>query len=486
MIVAMSLKLVLLNAATMACASGSINNGTNMMLRGATSVLGQVVVNRTHLQSLGQIAVNPDDLQSCQINSPAQRLLEYSFEPDSDEPLFTRNKKKIFDFSSTGDCHMDPISMDSAQIEEIVAESVYDTASQISSNVGIDGSYGAYTAATSLSTENLNQRHVKTVRIDKRIKASKYRVTMTTPYPHQKLKPGWKNFLLSEPPEKIMRTMGSFFARQLDMGGVLQLTFVVEQHEGETKSSISADVDAKYLDVLSASAEGAVKRDTFKSNSMMTSKWNAWGGKGFSWLGLTNSNTDDIQKKWAASVDDSNLHAIKYQLRPLWELLDHADMNPNKAIELRSYMLQKWSADIANIPSHQYLPKPPKVIGRITIKQPSEERGWYDERSTSKPACDFITKSENGQKEGCWSVDELYCPDNTRCLKWGPHCYAGRIDLPAGVRVEMYKLYGWWWNDACAGTSWRSFEGKDSVDFWNYHERVCAFKFSLAEGYTCE
>merc|ERR1712048_408586 len=45
---------------------------------------------------------------------------------------------------------------------------------------------------------------------------------------------------------------------------------------------------------------------------------------------------------------------IKYSLRPIWELLDHAEMNPAKAKELQSFMLKEWKTVSDGIPDYPF------------------------------------------------------------------------------------------------------------------------------------
>ncbi len=70
------------------------------------------------------------------------------------------------------------------------------------------------------------------------------------------------------------------------------------------------------------------------------------------------------------------------------------------------------------------------------------------------------------------NLDEMICDDGEKCLKWGDHCYAGRISVPEGTTVHMYRGF-----DACSGdpTTVHS-----DTDFWNSDDRYCTFKFESA------
>jgi len=74
----------------------------------------------------------------------------------------------------------------------------------------------------------------------------------------------------------------------------------------------------------------------------------------------------------------------------------------------------------------------------------------------------------------------LRCPDGTKCLKWGEHCYAGRISLPEGVQATMYHTL------STCNDEKKVITGPVTLhSFWEYGNRMCAFKFSLLQGYSC-
>lgn len=58
------------------------------------------------------------------------------------------------------------------------------------------------------------------------------------------------------------------------------------------------------------------------------------------WLGLQSNNYDSIQGEWVQTITEENMYPVGVRLRPLWELLDHADMDPAQAEELKNYMMR--------------------------------------------------------------------------------------------------------------------------------------------------
>jgi hypothetical protein len=242
----------------------------------------------------------------------------------------------------------------------MTSESVSETAKNIQSKVGLEGSYGVFSAAAEVSTEFMSSSKVKKFRLDRMVEARKYIVSLDSPYPHRMLKPEIKEYLLSESPERIVDFIGQFFATRLTLGGVLQVTNLVEMTSSDTKNSMQTKVEAKYslIDSISASAEGSVTTSSFEENKNAYSKWQVLGGDPNIWLGLTkdDGNFQEIQKQWADSVSDKTLYPIDMKLAPIWTLLDHSEMNVNKARQLETYLKNKWSNDARGNPVWQPLP----------------------------------------------------------------------------------------------------------------------------------
>lgn len=65
------------------------------------------------------------------------------------------------------------------------------------------------------------------------------------------------------------------------------------------------------------------------------------GGATTKWLGLQAGNLNEIQSEWVKTITEDNMYPVGVRLRPSWELLDHADMDPRKAKELKDYMMSR-------------------------------------------------------------------------------------------------------------------------------------------------
>lgn len=197
-------------------------------------------------------------------------LLSYAFKPDSSEPLFVAPGQSIFQLTEDD---LNRARLGQVTSKKITSSSTSETANKFSAEVGIKGTYGAFSGSASISTSNMNQRHVKTFRIDQIIRAEEYTMTLLPVHPHKKLRPEVRDYLLNESPKRIVANIGSFFASQLSVGGVLQLSVVSEQTDSETATEISASFEAKYgngLSLIQGSASTTIQRQERNQCSSMS------------------------------------------------------------------------------------------------------------------------------------------------------------------------------------------------------------------------
>lgn len=100
----------------------------------------------------------------------------------------------------------------------------------------------------------------------------------------------------------------------------------------------------------------------------------------------------------------------------------------------------------------------------FVLMQPAEQKGSYISREKEYDNPEALAESNN-----CFNLDQVQCEDNTLCLKWGAHCYAGRADVPEGYKLERYSDW------ACRDYNGEVKAGKGQ-NFWDYNERSCSFK----------
>jgi len=117
---------------------------------------------------------------------------------------------------------------------------------------------------------------------------------------------------------------------------------------------MKASITAQYGigNSISGSAAGSVDEKTTNEDRSVSSRWRVLGGDSLVWLHLKNddSNLPDVHKEWAKTLSNDNLAILKITVLPIWYLLDHPDMNPSKARELKDYLTKKWKADYKSLP----------------------------------------------------------------------------------------------------------------------------------------
>merc|ERR1719189_159313 len=113
----------------------------------------------------------------------------------------------------------------------------------------------------------------------------------------------------------------------------------------DSQRELRMKIEAEYTQVA-ASAKATVSGGASTSLSIGSrearTKLTVLGGDPRLWLQMTKDNQDDVQKEWAKSVNADNEYPTEFRLVPIWELLDHDDMDRKKAQELKSFMLNRW------------------------------------------------------------------------------------------------------------------------------------------------
>jgi len=292
--------------------------------------------------------MNPQEL-----STNPERWITYGFRASGISPTMIDATKPLFDFQ-----FVDKVTEPSLMAETRSTESIRETASKVATETGIEGSYLAFSAAAKISTEHMNNNNVKKFRLDRKMLAYKYKLTLTNPYPHQMLTQTALNFLRQESPARIVEQYGEFYAKEMRLGGIFQLTNVAEMSSSDTKSSVEWDVRASYSAGFSVSAysQGSVNRSEYKKNTEISTKWVVKGGQTTIWFGLArdDSNLEDIQRRWADSLSDDNLYPVWKRLAPLWKVLE--DVDSNKARQLETYLKEKWEREGRSIVDGQPSP----------------------------------------------------------------------------------------------------------------------------------
>jgi len=126
------------------------------------------------------------------------------------------------------------------------------------------------------------------------------------------------------------------------LGGVYQLTIMTERRYSDSSMSIAATISGSYNRfAMSAKAtlSGAAASTHVQGGRNYHVKMRVLGGATTTWLGLQANNLKNIQEEWVNTITEENMYPVGVRLRPLWELLDHPDMDPEKAEELKNYMM---------------------------------------------------------------------------------------------------------------------------------------------------
>jgi hypothetical protein len=251
----------------------------------------------------------------------------------------------------------------STQSEIVSSETVVEYAAQIATDNEISGTMPVEWLPFPLEAEaNINAMgsfEFQQYRFDKFIKSQFASLTPKRLNRHEELLPEVKQILLEAPLETIHSKLGDFYATKIEVGGVFQLTVATDLvgAASELGMSIGGTIDA-HIASASLGVSGSVETNVRgqKSRTRLT----VLGGNSKVWLKLNENNpAAAIQEEWAQSITTANEYPIGFTLVPIWDLLNHDDMNIMKAADLKNYMTTKWHEANQQLPAYPPAPDPP-------------------------------------------------------------------------------------------------------------------------------
>jgi len=380
--------------------------------------------------------------------------MAYSYRPSATGLNFAETGQILFDVEASD---FDVLTWTYLKSETSVTEGAEETSLELASSTSVEGNYGMFSASVQANLERYNSESVQTVRVSKKTRAEKYRVTPGFADPWNRLKSDAKQRMLSDSPQSIVSFFGEFYAESMTMGGQFETMHVMEKTESESKTSLALELEASYSVVLvgsvSGSSQNSMTETRLVSNYSMRTSWHVSGGDSILWLGLTEDNIGAIQAQWAASVTDANLFPIKIRFAPLWKLLEPHDAA--KASQLEAYLVEKWARDLSLLPD--YLPA--GFLDQIALRRQQGfskiydmafHAGWYSANL-------FAGGLDNDAAQNLAQRD-------TSAIQMGYDWSNSTLQPMAQTLKWMAQDYAWY----CVNNLWNGHNTGNSHDFANY------------------
>lgn len=269
--------------------------------------------------------------------------LSVSWHVDADAPFLVSPFQQLFDHE---DEDINTIPVPVAVAETRHATSFESFAKAVSVSLGIEGGskFWGFEAAAAMSANAVWSSSKRTFRQDTFVKAKKVRISRRSAHPHEHLTASARACLLEETPSTIVSRFGQFYPLSVTLGGVYQLTVMTETERNDDTKSIAASISASFNRFAvwgKASLTGGAASTHTNYGRKYHLKMRVLGGESTQWLGLQTNNMDVIQRQWVESITEENMYPVGVRLRPLWELLDHDDMDREKAQALKRYMMSQ-------------------------------------------------------------------------------------------------------------------------------------------------
>lgn len=271
----------------------------------------------------------------------------YSFAPDTEgtQPTLVDPRQKIF-----GDIRFDKGPESGSLAKFSSSDSTTEANSKISSSMSVDAKYGAFAASASVSASLATKSKTRTLRTDCYVTAKKYKV-INNEVGYNKLwdalRPDVKTLIATGKPSEIVKQIGVFFPTSLELGAVIRSTFIKKMKAGETANEFEATVKAQAgtaIAAASASATHSYTSGSKHSTDEIHMTIQTLGGDPQSWLTANADNFDKVKETWAATVNDTSLFPIKYDLDFIWNIIKAHDLEKGKAVE--TYTRRLWNASM--------------------------------------------------------------------------------------------------------------------------------------------
>ena len=216
---------------------------------------------------------------------------------------------------------------------------------------------------------------VKTARLDVTRSFNKQRETAKGTFlsqPHMRLDQAFVDLIHTTDivnVEQISSTLGIFYSRASNLGGLIRKSYTMQTTESDTQSSLEAELTSKYGGLIysstaSAGASYSESITTRSNGAAMKVNFHAQGGDTSLWLQPgTAADFDAIQTQWSQSFNtDDDLYQWGVELRPIWEVVQKIDQAKGDA--LKTALEARWRAESAEFhPTQFFTPPPPLVKG---------------------------------------------------------------------------------------------------------------------------
>jgi len=355
--------------------------------------------------------------------------LESCFVVDFTQPYFVKLHAPIFELDK------DDVAITNESQAEMVMTQVSsdeDTSNEFSASVSLKARYGCFSGSASMGVDKSKSMSKHTMRTDVKVTASKYAVSGIAEFlldPHLFLTAFLKGRIAEGlTMEELEMVIGHFYCSQCRLGGIFQKSYIVEMSSKDNKLSMQASLKASYgAGLASCSAEASVGMKTSKhnKNASMRIEQECLGVDASIWLGATADNTDAIQAKWAASVNDDNLFALDMDLHFSWTLVEA--LNPAVGAQYKAHLQEKWAKQSATskVETLVYVESGGKYAG-----QKVKVKSWTGDYLHRPDNAQGVTTHDTGIGNE-WTVEQM--DDGKIMLKSWKGDYLHRPDNSGGV-----------------------------------------------------
>ncbi|MFK7972430.1 MAG: MAC/perforin domain-containing protein [Bacteroidia bacterium] len=314
------------------------------------------------IASLGQVQAQSEIYPGSGMLGNGINLLEGQKEPNANMLLQTLTRNEIE--HRTG-------GTTAALTEDY--NSIVEASNAYSVSMGLEASYGAFSAKASMNISNSTQTRTqsKTILIKKDVSDAK--LTVRTQVANLKLAPLFEKDL--KDPRKsaidLFNNWGTHITLGLKVGGRVSVVYTSVSNTKASQSTLEASAKASYGGVT-GEAGYKTSRSTSSFSSDIKEKWIIQGGNSNARIAVETKRTPQNYINWARSVTNNPAFFafVPGKLIPIWELLPANSSRRKQLKEAFEWEFTKKSLETKNLQIFTFESTPAKVINKAKLTVP--------------------------------------------------------------------------------------------------------------------
>jgi hypothetical protein len=274
-------------------------------------------------------------------NVAAETWMSYGWAPNAQSASFLQTTQKLFNYEP-GEVVAN--SWPQTKYSYNAQSSLTESSKQLSTDMGVSGSYFAFSASVASSVETSSNTRYKQMFAVFTCTSSMNRITSKVIDKSSRLMPEVRQYFLEKSPSEIVKKLGQFYPQSMNSGGVIRTTFQQTASSTEDVQDFMMKVKGEgKMFTAKVAASGKVSSESSITNTKYDTymKVEIEGGDQSAWL--ANQGFSKTEAAWANTFTPENQFPIQVVLRPIWELI--TPVSQSKGEQVKQYLLAQGKSN---------------------------------------------------------------------------------------------------------------------------------------------